>query len=202
MSLKNYSHEEKKQMPMVELANLLLSDKQKAIPFKELFEEVTDLKEFTDGQKQTYISQFYTDLNLEGRFINTGSNVWALKRWYPVDQVMKETKPAEKKKPKAKKKPVKKQEPEAEEEETETTETNDSSLEELTGDFSSFDGKDDVDEEEDLDIFSEDMDIDEDFDDDELDDDEFDDEDETENDDNSEEDETSHKENEESVKEK
>lgn len=182
MSLKNYSHEEVSKMAMVELANLLLSDKNKDVPFKELFDEIAALREFTDNQKATYIAQFYTDLNIDGRFINRGSNSWALKRWYPVDQVIKETKAEAKKKTKAKKKPKPKpkKKPEVEAKEEAETETNEpDSIEELTGDFSKMDGKDDLDEEvEDLAVFAEELDADEGFGDEDLDDEDFDDEDE------------------------
>lgn len=169
MSLKKHSHEEIKTMSMIELSNLVLSDKKKTISFKELFDEIASLKEFTDEQKGTYIAQFYTDINIDGRFVNTGSNTWGLKLWYPVDKVTtKETKPAAKKKPK--KRPVKKK-PEGQEE-TEDNETSEDDLEELTADFSKLDGKDDVDEDmEDLDIFAEELDdVDEDYDDEDFDD--------------------------------
>lgn len=172
MSLKNYSHDEKKQMSMVELANLLLSDQKKDIPFKELFAEVSELKEFTEEQKKANIGQFYTDLNIEGQFMNVGSNVWALRRWYPVDQVKSETKPAPKKKTKkeTKKKPAKKRKPETEKAEEETTEVAEDSatknaenneLEELTGDFSAFEGEDDLDDEESqFDLYDEELEMD------------------------------------------
>src|SRR5699024_11603307 len=94
-------------MSMIEISNLVLSDKKETIPFKELFDEIASLKEFTDEQKTDYIAQFYTDINIDGRFVNTGSNHWGLKRWYPVKEVMKETQPTPKQKTKMK--PAKKQ---------------------------------------------------------------------------------------------
>lgn len=165
MSLKNYSHEDIKKMSMIEISNLVLSDKKETIPFKELFDEIASLKEFTDDQKTDYIAQFYTDINIDGRFVNTGSNHWGLKRWYPVKEVIKETQPTPKQK--TKKKAAKKQKPESIEEDE--TEENLDSLEELTGDFSSLDGKDDVDEDvEEFDVFADELDeIDEGFDDEE-----------------------------------
>jgi len=168
VSLKKYSHEDIIKMSMIELANLVLSEKGKAVPFKELFDEVADVKEFTDDQRGTYIAQLYTDLNVDGRFVNMGSNTWGLKRWYPVNQVMEETKAAPKKK--MKKKPVKKK-PEIKEDEEADNLDSDGDLEELTADFSKLDGKDDIDEEvEDLDIFAEELEMDAEYDD-ELDDD-------------------------------
>jgi len=142
---------------MVELSNLVLSEKKQAIPFKELFDEIASLKQFSDEQKMTYIGQLYTDLNVDGRIVNIGSNTWGLKRWYPVEHVIKKTEPATKKK--AKKKPIKKKPEIKEDEEDESIEENE--LEELTADFSKLDGKDDMDEEvEDLDMFAEELEID------------------------------------------
>src|SRR5699024_5260636 len=52
----------------------------------DLFNEVAKLKNFTDAQRQDLLARFYTDLNVDGRFMTLGSNVWGLKRWYPVEQ--------------------------------------------------------------------------------------------------------------------
>src|SRR5699024_3096571 len=48
--------------------------------------EVAKLKNFTDAQRQDLLARFYTDLNVDGRFMTLGSNVWGLERWYPVVQ--------------------------------------------------------------------------------------------------------------------
>lgn len=72
---------------MIELANLILFEEKKAINFKEVFEKIVKIKEISEEEKQDYIAQFYTDLNVDGRFIMIGSNMWGLKRWYPVEQI-------------------------------------------------------------------------------------------------------------------
>src|SRR5699024_6031444 len=163
-----------KKMSMIELANLVLGEKKETVPFKALFDEIAVLKDFTDEQKGTYIAQFYTDINVDGRFVNKGSNIWGLKRWYPVEQIIKEKKTVTKKK--TKKRPIEKKPDIKEDDENEQTREN--NLEELTADFSDLDGKDDVDEEiEDLDIFAEELESDAEYDD-EDDEDEYDEDDE------------------------
>ncbi|WP_342745590.1 DNA-directed RNA polymerase subunit delta [Virgibacillus proomii] len=87
VSLKKYSHEEIQKMSMIELATLLMLEEKKAIHFKDIFEQAADLKGFTKQQKRDLIAQFYTDLNVDGRFLTTGDNMWGLKRWYPVEQM-------------------------------------------------------------------------------------------------------------------
>lgn len=101
MSLKKVSHEEAKETPMIELANIHLLDKKKALDFNVVYELIAELKEFTKKEKKDNISQFYTDLSVDGRFLAMGSNKWGLRRWYPVDEADEEVTAAPKKKKKA-----------------------------------------------------------------------------------------------------
>ncbi|MFC3039633.1 DNA-directed RNA polymerase subunit delta [Virgibacillus xinjiangensis] len=112
MSLKDYSHEELKGMSKLELANLVLLEEKKALDFQELFSRVAEHKELSDSEQKEGIAQFYTDMNVDGRFLTLGSNVWGLKRWYPVEQMDEEITDSPKKK---KKKPAKKKKVEEEE---------------------------------------------------------------------------------------
>lgn len=182
MSLKKYSREELESRPMIELAHLILTDKKKAQSFYEVYDEVADLKGFTEKQKSENIAQFHTNLTVDGRFMALHTSDWGLKRWYLVEETDEEVAAAPKKKKKAKAKPkakpkkkkeAKKEEPKEEEEEKEIP-TDD--IEVLTGDF-----KETGDDGEDKDdIFGESLDdeSDDEFDDEEFDedDDEFDDE--------------------------
>lgn len=101
MSLKKYSREELEQMPMIELADLILLDKKKAINFRDIFDEIAKLKDLPDEGKEERLTQFYTNLTMDGRFMTTGSGIWGLKRWYPVEQMDEEISGAPKKKKKA-----------------------------------------------------------------------------------------------------
>jgi len=104
LNLTQYSPEQLKEMSMVEVAFLILSEKRQAIPFKELMDEMTRLLELTQSDVEERIAQFYTDLNIDGRFICIGENSWGLRSWYPYDQIDEETQPVMKsKKKKAKK---------------------------------------------------------------------------------------------------
>ncbi|WP_337969591.1 DNA-directed RNA polymerase subunit delta [Virgibacillus salexigens] len=151
MSLKDFSHEQIQNMSMIELASLILLDEKKAIHFKDIFNKLADLRGYSEEEKQATIAQFYTDLNVDGRFITIGENMWGLKRWYPVEQMDEEVTNAPKKKKKAKKK-----EEANESEEEENLDITDDEMEIFDEDF-------DIDE--DLDELDEDFD--EDFDDDE-----------------------------------
>lgn len=101
MSLKKVTEEEAKVTPMIELAHILLTDKKKVVNFTDMYEKVAELKKFTKKDKEAYISQFYTDLSVDGRFLAMGSNKWGLRRWYPVDEADEEVTATPKKKKKA-----------------------------------------------------------------------------------------------------
>ncbi|MBN6205872.1 DNA-directed RNA polymerase subunit delta [Ralstonia pickettii] len=104
MSLNNFSHEELKKKSMLELASLILKDEKKALGFQEIYNQIAELKGFTKKEKEDNIAQFFTELNVDGRFMTLGSNVWGLKQWYPVEQADEEITSTAKPKRKSKKK--------------------------------------------------------------------------------------------------
>ena len=86
MGLNKFSAEQIEKMSMIELASKVLADEKKELNFLELFDKVAEYKNFSQAQKDDLLARFYTDLNVDGRFQTLGSNLWGLKRWYPVDQ--------------------------------------------------------------------------------------------------------------------
>ncbi|XXM72819.1 DNA-directed RNA polymerase subunit delta [Lysinibacillus sphaericus] len=106
MSLKQLSKEELRQTSFIELAHEIMTDKKQAMTFQEVLNEIKSLLEISESEVKSRMVQFYTDLNIDGRFIALGENRWGLREWYPVDQIEEETVPTMKstKKKKAKKK--------------------------------------------------------------------------------------------------
>ena len=106
MSLAQYSKEDLKEMSLIEVAYELLVEKKQAIYFKDIVDEVAKLLGLSEKEIKSRLAQFYTDLNVDGRFLCIGENQWGLRVWYPVDQVIEEiVNPVKaKKKKKAKKK--------------------------------------------------------------------------------------------------
>lgn len=89
---------------MIEIATLILEEENKALDFREIFDRIADLKGLSESEKDTWITQYYTDLNIDGRFMTKGSNLWGLKKWYPVEEIDEDiTVVPKKKKKKAKK---------------------------------------------------------------------------------------------------
>lgn len=104
LALNHLTAEEVKEMSLIEIAYALFQDQKQSVTFGELLTEIKKLTGFTDEDLRSKLSQFYTDLNVDGRFICIGENQWGLRAWYPYDQIEEETTPQVKtKKKKAKK---------------------------------------------------------------------------------------------------
>jgi DNA-directed RNA polymerase subunit delta len=104
LSLKQLTEEQIKEMAMVEVAYELFIESKKPYIFSELVEEIASLLGLTKEQVEDKIAQFYTDMNIDGRFICVGENMWGLRTWYPYEQIEEEIVPtATPKKKKAKK---------------------------------------------------------------------------------------------------
>lgn len=98
MTSKKRTKELMEKRPMIELAALILGDNKSDMSFKELFDQVADMKGLNDAQRNELLARFYTDLNMDGRFMTLGSNVWGLKKWYPANQTTEKSLAASRKK--------------------------------------------------------------------------------------------------------
>ncbi|CAN2248721.1 DNA-directed RNA polymerase subunit delta [Bacillus vallismortis] len=172
MGIKQYSQEELKEMALVEIAHELFEDHKKPVPFQELLNEIASLLGVTKEELGDRIAQFYTDLNIDGRFLALSDQTWGLRSWYPYDQLDEETQPTVKAKKKKAKKAV---EEDLDLDEFEEIDEDDIDLDEVeeqldldTGDFDDEDIDEDDDELEiEEDLIDEDEDEDDDYDEDE-----------------------------------
>ncbi len=156
LSLKQFSKEQVSEMSLIELAYELLLEKNQPLFFNDLVDEIVAIKGSSKEDVVARIAQFYTDLNIDGRFISLGDNRWGLKNWYPVDQAEEEvvhTVKAKKKK-KAKKAAILDEGFDVIDEEDEDFEED---IDELEVDF------DDTDDEEDEDLLLDEDELDEDL---------------------------------------
>lgn len=87
---------------MIEVVHSVLGDKRQATTFNELVQEIAQVLGLSQEQVNAKIAQFYTDLNIDGRFINLGENRWGLRSWYPYEQIDEEILPQPKPKKKRK----------------------------------------------------------------------------------------------------
>ncbi|MMZ50320.1 DNA-directed RNA polymerase subunit delta [compost metagenome] len=81
----NLEAEEVKEMAMVDLAYQMLNQSKKPAYYRDLYKEITEMKNMSESEAMDMIAQVYTEINLDGRFICLGENLWGLKRWYLVE---------------------------------------------------------------------------------------------------------------------
>ena len=77
--------EEKKSL--IELAYDVVANSQNPVPFKNLWKAVVKAAGLTEEEAATRVGQFYTNLLLDGRFVNLGDNVWDLRTRHKFEKV-------------------------------------------------------------------------------------------------------------------
>ena len=75
---------------MVDVAHAILENTGEVTNYNDLLVQVAEYLELSDEELEAQMVQFYTDLNIDGRFISLGSNRWGLRGWYPVDSIDEE----------------------------------------------------------------------------------------------------------------
>ncbi|MFD1179362.1 DNA-directed RNA polymerase subunit delta [Paenibacillus puldeungensis] len=74
------------EIPMVDLAFMILKAANTPYYYRDLMNEVAQLRGMSEEEINEAIAQLYTEINIDGRFACVGTNLWGLKRWYPVDR--------------------------------------------------------------------------------------------------------------------
>ncbi|WP_028609476.1 DNA-directed RNA polymerase subunit delta [Paenibacillus harenae] len=75
-----------KEMPMVDLAFEVLKAANTPYYYRDLMMEIAKIRGLSAEGINQFIAQVYTEINIDGRFACVGSNMWGLKRWYPVER--------------------------------------------------------------------------------------------------------------------
>ncbi|MED0681158.1 DNA-directed RNA polymerase subunit delta [Aneurinibacillus thermoaerophilus] len=81
----NLEAEKIQEMAMVDLAYRILNESKKPAYYRDLYKQLTEMKNMSESEAMDMIAQVYTEINLDGRFICLGDNLWGLKRWYLVE---------------------------------------------------------------------------------------------------------------------
>ena len=68
-----------KKESMIDLAYKILSESNEPISFKELWDKIKAELEIGPDEEQARIGHFYTDLSLDGRFVQDGDYTWNLR---------------------------------------------------------------------------------------------------------------------------
>lgn len=76
---------------MIEIAFQVLTDNKAAMPFVDLWTKVSHEMGFSQTQFEDNIAQFYTDLSLDGRFLNMSGNTWDLRSRHTYSESVLDT---------------------------------------------------------------------------------------------------------------
>lgn len=87
LDLKVFDGQDKSELSMIEVAHAILSYHGEAMAFADLTNEVQQYLGKSDEEIRERLSQFYTDLNVDGSFISLGDNTWGLRAWYPYESI-------------------------------------------------------------------------------------------------------------------
>ena len=104
LNFRGMTDEQLAEESLIDLAYAILEEKKQAMPFNDLLKAIQALNGISDEDLKSRLVQFYTDLNVEGRFLLNHENGWGLREWYKVETIEEETAPtikARKKKAKA-----------------------------------------------------------------------------------------------------
>lgn len=85
--------EQIKEESFIDLGYAVLEEKHESLTLQELLNEIQALNGFTNAEMKERMLQYYTDMNIDGRFLAISENRWGLREWYPVEQIEEETAP-------------------------------------------------------------------------------------------------------------
>ncbi|WP_027108939.1 DNA-directed RNA polymerase subunit delta [Lacticigenium naphthae] len=90
MELMKFKGQNKNELAMIDVALAILEEQGKVIDFNDISKLVASYLELSDKEVKAGKGQFYTDLNIDGRFISLGENRWGLREWYPLNSIDEE----------------------------------------------------------------------------------------------------------------
>ena len=93
LNLRDLNQEQLTEESLINLAYAILEEKHQPMAFAEIMEAIIDLGARTSEQMKASAIQFYTDINIDGRFLVLGENRWGIREWYAIEQVEEETAP-------------------------------------------------------------------------------------------------------------
>lgn len=82
------------EMSFIDLAYLYLSETGEPKSFYDLVAIFKQIGQYTDEEIATRTVQFYTTLNVDGRFVRIEDQAWALRDWLEVDEILVYTEPS------------------------------------------------------------------------------------------------------------
>lgn len=90
MKLKNMAIEELELMSYTDLTYMILTENKKAMNTASIFKEICNLLDYSEDEFSNKISEYYTSLTMDKRFVLLDSNEWDIRDRHSVELVMDE----------------------------------------------------------------------------------------------------------------
>ncbi len=148
MNFREMTKEQLFEESMIDIAYAVLAERKEPLTLLQLMDAIRKLNGVTERVMRTKLQQFYTDMNIDGRFLAINDNRWGLREWYPVDQIEVETAPVVKVRKKKKKKKIELEDDDIIDDEEDEDELFDEEFDELIDEDDDEDDEDDDDDDE------------------------------------------------------
>lgn len=90
VELEKFKDLDRNELSLIEVAHAALQETGEVHDFNQLLEFLQNYLSLSDEQLEKKMVRFYTDLNVDGRFISLGDNRWGLRSWYAIDEIDEE----------------------------------------------------------------------------------------------------------------
>lgn len=93
MRIDSYTKEMMDESSFIDMSYIFLQDIGKDTDLYDIIDKFKAVGGYTDDEIEKRVTQFYTDLNTDGRFLSTGNGVWGLRDWYSVSDISEKISP-------------------------------------------------------------------------------------------------------------
>ncbi|WP_195891644.1 DNA-directed RNA polymerase subunit delta [Bacillus ndiopicus] len=93
MNLREMTKEQLAEESLIDLAYAILEERKSPLLFADLLKAIQAFNGQTEEELKAHLVQFYTDLNIDGRFLLNHENGWGLRTWYKIETIEEETAP-------------------------------------------------------------------------------------------------------------
>jgi DNA-directed RNA polymerase subunit delta len=90
LEIKVFEGQKRDELSMIEVAHAILEQHGEVLDLSDLVNAIQNYLGKSDAEIRDNLSQFYTDLNIDGSFISLGENRWGLRSWYAIDEIDEE----------------------------------------------------------------------------------------------------------------
>ncbi|POZ58143.1 putative DNA-directed RNA polymerase subunit delta [Lysinibacillus sphaericus] len=94
LNFREMTKEQLAEESLINLAYAILTEKRASVSFNDLLTIIKELVGYSDEEIKSRLLQFYTDMNVDGRFLFNQETGWGLREWFKVEQIEEETAPS------------------------------------------------------------------------------------------------------------